>query len=463
METTNNANLDLFIQLVRSANKPTLNDLLNKSWEENKLKTIAIIFNSRDRIGGKKEKDVSNFCLSWLKKNYNEIYKMNVLTYINKYGCWNDLNYVIKTNYKNNYEYKLFANQLKEDKNALDENRPISLCAKWVINANTDHTIKIARYLFDDIKNYHEKYRKEYLKPLRQKLELVETKICNNDWENVNYNKIPAGALKYYKKLFIKKDGNNYSNFIKDLTENNKKIKITGLLPHQIIKTYLDNMHNDDIDETLELEWKTLVSFYTDMNINSNDDDSILPVVDVSGSMFCFSNKKSTVMPVTVSIALGLLLAEINKGIYHNKVITFSEKPQIFEVRGKTLKDKIKCLRDAEMGFNTNFLKIADLLINNNLTCKRLICFTDMQFDVGQHHNLFIEKFKNNGLEVPELIYWNLSGEFNNFPINDTNTNTSILSGFSEQFLKIILEKDALDAPKIMNKILEPYYEFIKI
>jgi len=51
-----------------------------------------------------------------LKKNYNEVYKMNVLTYINKYGCWNDLNYIIKTNYKNNYEYKLFANQLKEDK-----------------------------------------------------------------------------------------------------------------------------------------------------------------------------------------------------------------------------------------------------------------------------------------------------------------------------------------------------------
>jgi hypothetical protein len=189
----------------------------------------------------------------------------------------------------------------------------------------------------------------------------------------------------------------------------------------------------------------------------------IIPIVDVSGSMFCFSNKKSGVMPVTVSIALGLLLAEINKGIYHNKVITFSEKPQIFEIRGETLKDKIKCLRDSEMGFNTNFLKIADLLINNNLICKRLICFTDMQFDMNQNHNQFIEKFRTNGLEVPELIYWNLSGQFNNFPINNKDTNTSILSGFSEQFLKIILEKNALDPAEIMNKILEPYYEFIKI
>lgn len=457
METTNNANLDLFIQLVRSATKPTLNDLLNKSWEENKLKTIAIIFNSRDRIGGKKEKDVSNFCLSWLKKNYNEVYKMNVLTYINKYGCWNDLNYIIKTNCKNNYEYKLFANQLKTDKEALNENKDISLCAKWVINSNTDQTIKIARYLFDDIKNYHERYRKEYLKPLRKKLELVETKICKNDWDNIDYNKIPAGALKYYKKLFIKKDTDKYSKFIKDLADNNGKIKLTGLLPHQIIKTYLDNMYNNDIDETLELEWKTLVSFY------KNDDDidnMIMPIVDVSGSMFC--SRPKNVMPVTVSIALGLLLAEINKGIYHNKIITFSESPKIFEIQGETLKEKINCIRHSAMGFNTNFLKIADLLINNNLKCKRLICFTDMQFDEGQHHDLFIEKFKDKGLEIPQLIYWNLSGEFNNFPINDETKNTSILSGYSEQFLKIILQNDKIDPPEIMNKILQPYYEFIK-
>jgi hypothetical protein len=461
METTNNANLDLFIQLVRGANKHTLTNLLNKSWETDELKTIAIIFNSRDRIGGKKEKEISNFCLSWLKKNHNEIYKLNVLTYINKYGCWNDLNYIIKTNCKNNYEYKLFANQLKTDKQALEENKDISLCAKWVINSNTDKTIKIARYLFDDIKNYHERYRKEYLKPLRQKLDLVETKICNNQWDNIDYNKLPAGALKYYKKIFVKKDNDKYFKFIQDLTNNNKKLKITGLLPHQIIKTYLDNMHNDNIDETLELEWKTLVSFY-DNNDNDNDNDNIiLPIVDVSGSMFCSSKK--TVMPVTVSLALGLLLAELNKGIYHNKIITFSEKPQIFEIRGETLKDKIKCLRKADMGFNTNFLKIADLLINNNLMCKRLICFTDMQFDVGQNHNLFIEKFKINDLPVPELIYWNLSGQFNNFPINDKTKNTSILSGFSEQFLKIILKNDALDPPEIMNKILQPYYEFIKI
>jgi len=175
METTNNPNLDLFIQLIRGLDKKILIDLLNKSWEHNKLKTIAIIFNSRDRMNGKKEKEISNFCLSWLKDYHNKIYKNNVLTYINKYGCWNDLNYIIRMNKKHRYEYKLFAEQLKEDIKNLNENGEISLCAKWVINANKNDTIKIARFLFkDEIKNYHERYRKEYLIPLRNKLDLIE-------------------------------------------------------------------------------------------------------------------------------------------------------------------------------------------------------------------------------------------------------------------------------------------------
>ena len=205
LDTTNNNNLDLFIQLVRNMNIYDLYNYLRKSWEQDKLKTIAIIFNSRDRNKGKKEKTISNRCLIWLKETDNNIYKKNILTYINNYGCWNDLNYIIKHSKNNKYEYKLFADQLKKDKAIIDnlnnddddnyiKEINISLCAKWVINPNTDKTIKIARYLFDDIKNYHERYRKEYIIPLRKRLDLVETKLCNKEWDKIEYSKIPTGA-----------------------------------------------------------------------------------------------------------------------------------------------------------------------------------------------------------------------------------------------------------------------------
>lgn len=462
--TMDEPNLNLFIKLVRNVNKDDLIYYLNNSWNYDKLKTIAIIFNCRDRLNGKKEKEISNFCLLWLKYKDNNIYKKNILNYINIYGCWNDLNYIIKNNPKNKYEYKLFAEQLIIDKNLLDNNENISLCAKWAINPNNKNTIKITRYLFnDDIKNHHEKYRKLYIVPLRKKLNIIETKLCNKEWNNIEYSKIPASALNKYKKCFIRNDNNNYSSFLEDVANNKTKLKITGLLPHEIIKKYMDD-NLSKIDETLELQWKAFIDIYKNKSF-----DNIIPIIDVSGSMFSNiknNNNKSNLKPIYISIALGLLISELNIGFLHNKVITFSEKPIFVDINGETLKDKIKNLMNIPFGLNTDFIKIADLIILSqpflNLTdYKKMICLTDMQFDINNSHNIFIQKFIDNNIEPPQLIYWNLNGLYNNFPINNTYENTSIISGFSEQLLKVILDNDILTPSSLMNKILEPYYSNI--
>jgi hypothetical protein len=458
LSTTNNANLDLFTQLVRNMNIGTLHEYLQKSWDTDKLKTIAIIFNARDRLKGKKEKAISNRCLIWLKQIDNKIYKKNILSYINNYGCWNDLNFIINHTKNNNYEYWLFAEQLKKDKELLNNNENISLCAKWAINPNTNKTIRVARYLFDNITNYDVRYRKEYIIPLRKSLDLVETKLCNKDWSSINYSKIPAGALRKYKKTFIKNDNESYSAYLKDVAENKITMKLTGLLPHEIIKKYMDN--NLVFDETLELQWDTLVNTYKNVA-------GIIPIVDVSGSMFSGS---STVKPIYVSIALGLLISSINTGFLHNKIITFSYSPVFLEVKGEKLHQKITDILKSPFGLNTDFLKVADLIINSNIEYKKLICFSDMQFnsaihttDVTTMHNEFINKFKNSNKEVPELIYWNLNGIYNNFPIDNNMENTSLISGFSEQLLNAILENENLNPDLLMNKILEPYYKNILI
>lgn len=477
LNTTTNANLDLFTQLVRGINKYDLVNYLDKSWELSRHKTLAIIFNSRDRLKGKKEKEISNYCLLWLKYNHKEIYKKHILIYINEYGCWNDLNYIIKKAKSHNYEYRLFADQLIKDKELLENDENISLCSKWVISPNNKKSIKIARYLFEDIKNYQEKYRKEYITPLRKKLDIIESKLCNKDWENIDYSKVPAKALSIYKKSFIKNDNEKYTSFLSDVANDKIKLKISGLLPHEIIKKYYDsNLLN--IDETLELEWKAFVDIYR----NKEDFNDIVPIVDVSGSMF---DNHSSVKPIYVSIALGLLISELNTGYLHNKIMTFSRNPKFIEIEGETLRDKIKSISNSPFGLNTDLLKVADLIIASSLldptfSYKKIICLTDMQFDAANGcnyhyendndtdnskniHELFISKFKNSGLDIPELIYWNLSGKYNNYPIDINYENTSIISGFSEQLLKVILNNDKIDPLSLMDQILEPYYKNILI
>ena len=471
-KTTNNPNLDLFIQLVRDVNKEQLLTYLNKSWEQDKLKTVAIIFNSRDRLKGKKEKTVSNYCLIWLKDKDPVVYKANLETYINKYGCWKDVNYIIKNTKKNNFEYELFAKQLKYDKACLEMGEPISLCAKWAINPNEKNVIKIVKYLFPQIKDYQQKYRKEYISPLRKKLDLVETKMCNKQWELIEYEKLPAKALSKYKKAFIKNDQEKYQEFLKNVADNKVKLKVTGLLPHEIVKKYIDlktrSYKMDEVDETLELEWKAFLNSF-----DGKEFEGIIPIVDISGSMF---NSAFQVKPIYVSVALGLLLAHINKDFLHNKVITFSKDPKFFTIEGETLSEKITSIMKSPFGLNTDFIKVADMIIENNLTSyKKIICFTDMQFDKSANenneisdmknsHTIFMNKFIEKGLNVPELIYWNLNGTYNDFPIDNTYENTSIISGFSEQLLNVILENNDKITPEIlMEKILQPYYEHILI
>lgn len=467
---TNNPNLDLFIKLVRQINQDDLEKYLEESWKYDKIKTIAIIFNSRDRINGKKEKLISNYSILWLKKNHNDIYKKNILTYINNYGCWNDLNYIIKMTKKNNYEYKLFAEQLKKDiENYNNGNHnQISLCSKWVISPNNPNVIKLARYLFNnELNNYHEKYRKDIIKPLRTHLDLLETKLCNKNYEAIDYKKIPSKALSMYVKTFRKNDCEKYEKYLEDVKNNKCNMKITGLLPHEIIKKYIEVNKLKDIDETLELQWKTFVENFK--NENNDNYEDIIPIVDVSGSMFSTDNK---IKPIFVSVALGLFLSELNKNELHNKIITFSESPTFMEIKGDNLRDRIKSLLNAPFGLNTDFLKIADLIINTNIYHYKIICFTDMQFDkcydenkynLEEIHNLFMSKFRDNNYIEPLLIYWNLNGNYNECPINNNLKNTSILSGFSEQLLKIILKSNDVNPVSLMEDVLKPYYNNILI
>ena len=118
--------IDLYTEYVRNINNNKLKEYLNEAWKEDPIKTIAVIFNCRDRINGKKEKKISNNGMIWLKKFKPLTYKLNILNYINNYGCWKDLLYI---NYfspiLDNYELNLIAEQLIKDKSNLINNKEI--------------------------------------------------------------------------------------------------------------------------------------------------------------------------------------------------------------------------------------------------------------------------------------------------------------------------------------------------
>tara|TARA_B000000437_G_scaffold210980_1_gene181402 strand:- start:2313 stop:3950 length:1638 start_codon:yes stop_codon:yes gene_type:complete len=498
LSTTNNIFLDLFVNIGRDLSYDELCDYLDKCMKINPYKTIAIIFNCRDRKNGKKEKKISNDAMKWLKNNnWEKTYEGNIYTYIEKYGCWKD---ILTKKYVDihDYDIELIANQLIKDKNNLINNKNISLCAKWAPSENKKYdkrnniTEKIGLKIYnildkdnnltDDINNkyihkWKELYRKEYITPLRNKINSIENMMCKNKWNEIQYENVPAIASKKYKNCFMKHDESRYLEYLNNVVNGKSKINVTGILPHELVNYYLSDS-TKEIDLTIESQWNTILQNTKSSGILNN----ILPIVDVSGSMF---GAKNGSIPAQVSIALGLLISQCSTGNFKNKVISFSETPEEFLIEGNSLKEQIECIKNINWGYSTNFESVADIIINNSNTQDdipdKIVVLSDMQFneaikikdydsdnnnddDDELLHSTFISKFINNNYNPPNIIYWNLNSDnTKSFPVDFKTNGTAIISGFSEQLLKIFLEYDELNPEIILDKILEEYIKFVYV
>ncbi len=475
LASTGNCFLDFFTMLVRKLDTDMIMKYMQMCWDIDPKKTVAIVFNARDRLNGKKEKNISNRCMIWLKNQKYKTYVKNLMTYVNKYGCWKDVLYICeKTQYNTTFEIDSFVTQLKTDKINLEtkNNKLITLCAKWAPSQQDKYDKKfniahhIAAELFPDDPKMMAKYRTEYLTPLREEIKIVETYMSLNKWKEIKYENVPAVATKRLKSAFMKHDPQGYTAYLNQVSSGVKKINITGILPHELVMYYLNNTEYND---TIELQWKTLSeNFKKQTNLKN-----MIAVVDISGSMY---DNYNGIMPVHVSIALGLLIAECNTGIFANRVISFHRSPDVIEIKGDTLQEKIRhMLKHIPQGTDTNFEGVFDLLLNSgklyNIPTKdmpdTIVVLSDMQFNVASSdnsvqedtlHETIINKYANSVYNPPKFIYWNLSSQHDaTFPVKSISDNVALISGFSEQLLKVFMKSSDFNPNNILDEILQPY------
>jgi hypothetical protein len=518
LDTTGSDIVDYLMLYTRTLTKEHNHQFLEKCWAVNPKKTVAVIFNGRDRLKGKKEKTVSNQAMLWLRDNKPYTYMANILTYVNNYGRWKDLLYICYENkgdgmIDNNYELTMFADRLREDlsdlkiseiveaanaANAAEATEPkkvksVSLCAKWAPSENDRNDSrkhfakKIATILYgrDDAKKM-EKYRKEYLAPLRKKINIVERLMCNNEWDKINYESVPGVASRRLHIAFNKHDSDRYCEYLATVRKGDAKINITGILPHELANYYVNLRSTQDEyeeNETIELQWRAVVN-----DVKSSLGNS-LAIIDLSGSMFSASNGS---VPAQVAISLGIITSMCCKGLFKNKFITFSDTPELVSLIPEDLYKEytekgiepslytcFKSLVDVEFGYNTNFVKSCEMIIKygkeHNIADadmpKKLFIFTDMQFDeatvdvVGKEQNgievlykTIVKLFKAADYTAPKFIFWNLnSSHKQSFPVNCKTEGTAMISGFSEQLLKIFMTYDEFKPELIVEEILAPY------
>jgi len=164
--------------------------------------------------------------------------------------------------------------------------------------------------------------------------------------------------------------------------------------------------------------------------------------------------------------------------------MTFSETPSWHHIKGTTLKEKVTSLSTAEWGSSTNMWAALDLLLtdakNANLLAEQMVdtlfIFTDMQFDSGvcANHNWaepanprpvwestfedMKKAYEAAGYKFPNIICWNLRTSCaKTVPVSKNENGFVMLSGFSAELLKCILDAEEFSPLAMMKHILEPY------
>jgi hypothetical protein len=464
-KTTGNYCVDMFSLLSRGVSVDKINDMFTKAYIENQEIALKIMMNYRDR-NGKQEKDIPRQMMKLLKMKCPATYIANLLHFVNN-GYLKDLCELVHDtrnidNISNGIEAKIFATLLIADIEALNNNEEISLCGKWAPRQQSKYSYlvsEIAGHLPGmenaNIKTKLKSYRKDYCTPLNAKLNTLEVNMTAKNYDKITIEHIPATALKKTKKALLARMPEKYAEYLNRCKGGEIKMKTTGIQPHELTTQILQG------DETAEIQLNEIIRKLRESGLFENT----LPVCDVSGSM--------NGVPMQVSVMMGYIVSQLQNDNFKNKVITFSSDPQLVELAGNTTKDKLQSLHDAPWGMNTDFIKTFKMLlenakqnrINEKDMVKKIIVFTDMQFDQANSsrgayetaHQEITKMYEKEGLTLPQIIYWNLRDATISIPVTCNTPGVALMNGFSSEMLKTFMDNGEITPYDIMMKAIDKY------
>jgi hypothetical protein len=455
--------LNLFVGASRGIDDNKLKMLMDKSAKESMLYTLKIIAYVRDIRGGKGERDLGRKMMNWLLENDERQLYVNMNTFICEYGRWDDGVYLRKSVARKHY-IELLGNQLRDDITNMVNMKSVSLAAKWVPSESSALNKKTGVF-FSLAKNMGIKpaeLRKTYIAPLRAYIDVLERKMCAKEWSKVDYEKVPSQAMLKHGRpecAFMRNDKERFEEYKKNLSLGKAKINAKTLFPHELISSYLSL---DESDQIIESQWKEMIEKMRNIGVL----DNVLVLSDVSSSM------RGT--PMLISYTMGLLISSLNKSdVFRNKVLTFESVPQLVDVSGDTLFEQLEKIKHAPWGGSTNICAAFDLILDmikdtDTVMPEKIIIVSDMQFNEADdnyetNYKSICNKFSEAGYKVPHVVFWNINGCSNDFQVESNTPNVSMISGFSVDILKCVLEaKIPTPYDTMMAALNNPRYDLIR-
>ncbi len=427
------ANLDLFY-LIGAARNMDILPVFSKAYTENKELALRIALWARDIRGGAGERQTFRDIIGFLRatplfdgNHPSQKMYYNFIDKVAEVGRWDDYLAFIDVGDAVGLKSQWERHAMQKIAEAIGGGN--ALCAKWMPRKGS-FAAKIRREMLLT--------PKEWRQTIVRLSDTVEQKMCANQWDKIEYGKLPSMAAKNYMTTFHRHDGTRYQKYIDGLADGTEKINAGAIFPHDVIKGLFSDKR------VAQAQWEALPNYLEGVTGN------IIPLVDVSGSMH--TNIGGNTSAIDVALALGLYLSERLTGVFQDEFITFSKTPVLQKVKG-TLADRYMQMHSSQWDMNTNFQAVFDLIlqqgIKHELTqedmLSTILVLSDMEFDAAgpeTNFNTIRAKYALFGYKMPTLVFWNLNGRMGNVPARSDDENVALVSGFSPALMKDVLKQE---------------------
>lgn len=471
-KSTFNAVYDMFAWggSYRSRTKEDKIELFKNAYKEDKELALKCLFYLRDILEGQGERQFFKDCYHWLATE-DSIVALQLMPCISDFGRWDDMYCLVDTPIEE-YMFKYLNTVFRCDMNS----KTPSLLGKWLKSINTSSAesralgAKTAKAFGLNFKQY-----RKALAALRTKINIVEKLMCENRWDEIEFDKIPSKAGIKYSNAFARRDiiKQKYKIF---MASDETTVNAKTLYPADVISKVLEHYYHrwgrlDNISEeeqlVIEKYWNNLTDYFNGAVFNG------VAVVDTSASM--------TGTPMEVAIALGIYCAEkVGKNSpFYKHYISFSSEAKLVEIKGDNLCEKVKTIYKNSIVADTNIESVFNLILKtaiaNNLSNedipKNVIIISDMEFnscteccDDVEYKTVMeniMNKFNEKGYSIPHLIFWNVDARSSNIPMKEKEGITFV-SGYSPVVYDMIMKgKTGIELMK--EKLLSNRYKTISI
>lgn len=326
-----------------------------------------------------------------------------------------------------------------------------------------------------------------------------ETCLSQNRVEELDFSKVPSKCMSMNKCAFERHAPEKFKAYVENIKNGNAKVNANAIYPHEILKvvfdTYCSNkkafyflnnnftfdyivdslenltkeQHGQDVLDLMCAQWNAQPN-YLDENIR------ILPIVDVSGSMYSACVGSTRVMDI--ACALGLYIAKFQNNDMKNLMVTFSQEPKFYYLKSKNILGNILEILESTTSLNTDLVKtmrtILDRALKNKVTQESMpqvvYILSDMQFDQATNDDWYMntrnsswnestyetikKEFEDHGYEMPRIVFHNLA-YMSNVPMTQDVPGVSLVGGFSPSIMKYMLSGKEYTPMDQMNEVLE--------